>query len=127
MALLFVLAVSSSGIPGGYTEKDANDPECQRAAWAAMTLQNAADGENRELKDVESCAIQIVAGRNTRLVLEVCHKQGKKYTNCVLCSILIFEGLKRDQFELKSFDCNKRSPSKCASSVREVQELAEEP
>lgn len=121
IALLFVLEVSSNGIPGGYSEKDPNDTECMRSANAAMALQNAAENGNRAIKKVERCVVQIVAGRNTVLEMEVCNKEDDKYTRCVKCSTKMFEGLKPDQIKLEYFHCLRGFPIEAVNSARGIQ------
>ena len=93
---------------GGYRAADKDDPEVVAAAEFAVGARGEQEGNALALVSVERAEIQVVAGRNYRLCMEVRAEGDDEESQYVLA--VVYQNLQR-QYSLKSWE-----ESNCADS-----------
>ena len=109
LGLAFGCAVVATGQQvGGYRAAAKDDPEVVAAAEFAVGARGEQEGNALSLVSVERAEIQVVAGRNYRLCMEVRAEGDDEESLYVLA--VVYQNLQR-QYSLKSWE-----ESSCADS-----------
>lgn len=103
--VVLLVSVVSSGLLGGYSEKDSNDySDCLEIAKKAIAKKNEEKNGKSDIKSIDRCATQVVAGINYNIHANVCDKEGSAFKRCAKCSMKVFSGLKRE-IEIPEYTC----------------------